>query len=230
MAQTICSIDGCDSRARARGWCTKHYQRWQDHGDPTYERPTLCTIAGCSNPIGTTGGGRGWCGTHYMRWKRTGDPLTGGAVQRQTGTGQPCSVPECIRPVVALDYCERHYRRFKRYGNPTDGGPLIGSLTDEERFWSKVTVTDTCWLWTGAPNGGGYGTFSPTGGPNTMAHRFSYELAGNTLTPGLTIDHLCRVRLCVNPDHLEEVTYDENLRRAREAGDVDLVGSRRTGV
>ena len=50
-----------------------------------------------------------------------------------------------------------------------------------------------------------------------MAHRYSLVLAGHTLTAGLTIDHLCRVRLCVNPAHLEEVTYGENLRRAAEA-------------
>lgn len=189
----------------------------------------ICSIDDCTKTV-NPGGGRGWCATHYMRWRRHGDPRVGGVVQRQTGTGQPCSVISCVRPVVALDYCERHYRRFKRSGSPTGGRVSPGSLTDEERFWSKVDRTGTCWLWADAPNSAGYGTFKVAGLNPFMAHRYSYELAGGVLTPGKTIDHLCRVRLCVNPDHLEEVTYEENLRRAREAGDVDLVGSRSTGV
>lgn len=184
----------------------------------------ICSIDECTKPV-WPGGGRGWCPTHYMRWRRHGDPEVGGPVQRQTGTGHPCSIEGCSRPVVATDLCERHYRRFKRYGSATDGRVSPKSLTDEERFWSKVNITDSCWLWTGAPNGSGYGTFKAAGANPIMAHRYSYELAGNKLTPGMTIDHLCRVRLCVRPDHLEEVTYDENLRRAREANsDADVVG------
>ena len=50
-------------------------------------------------------------------------------------------------------------------------------------------------------------------GITEMAHRYSMILAGHVLTDGHTIDHLCRVRLCVNLAHLEEVTYAENLRR-----------------
>ena len=171
-----------------------------------------CSIDDCNRPLY----GRGWCNTHYARWRRHGDPEHGGPVGRQTGTGQPCSINGCTAPVVASALCEGHYRRFKRWGDPTAGSPSPGSMTTAERFWSKVNKTDTCWLWTDAPNGAGYGTFK-VGDVSEMAHRYVMILAGYSLTAGLTIDHLCRVRLCVNPAHLEEVTYGENLRRAAEA-------------
>ena len=171
-----------------------------------------CSIDDCDRPIG----GRGWCQTHCMRWRRHGDPEHGGRVLRQSGTGQPCSIKGCPFPVVAVELCNRHYRRFKRCGDPLGGRPSPGAMTVEERFWSKVNKTPTCWLWTDTPNNSGYGTFSVKG-ITEMAHRYSMILAGHVLTDGHTIDHLCRVRLCVNPAHLEEVTYGENLRRAAGA-------------
>ena len=81
-----------------------------------------------------------------------------------------------------------------------------------EEFWSKVDRGDGCWLWQGriAPNG--YGRFSH-GGKDLYAHRVAYELAGGVIPSGLQIDHLCRVRHCVNPAHLEAVTQRENLLR-----------------
>lgn len=79
-----------------------------------------------------------------------------------------------------------------------------------ERFWSKVEKTDSCWLYTGS-NNNGYGQFW-TGTKNSLAHRFSYELVAK-IPEGLHIDHLCRVRNCVNPEHLEPVTNKENVLR-----------------
>ena len=74
-----------------------------------------------------------------------------------------------------------------------------------------------CWLWLGyiAPNG--YGRFSvkdysPTSN-SAYAHRFSYEQYVDAIPNNFTIDHLCRVRHCVNPVHLEPVTYRENIMR-----------------
>ncbi len=79
-----------------------------------------------------------------------------------------------------------------------------------ERFWAKVEFTDTCWLWTGALDKGGYGFFQ-----NKRAHRMSYEWAKGPIPAGLQLDHLCFVRNCVYPDHLEPVTAKENTRRMR---------------
>lgn len=85
----------------------------------------------------------------------------------------------------------------------------------EERFWPKVNKTDSCWLWTGTTGSTGYGNFyagKVDGAYKWVgAHRFSYELVNGTTD--LEIDHLCRVRACVRPDHLEAVTTKENLFR-----------------
>lgn len=82
-----------------------------------------------------------------------------------------------------------------------------------ERFWSKVTKTPTCWLWT-AVTSAGYGTIWVREIQGyEFAHRVSWRLAGRLLTPGLQLDHLCRTPICVNPDHLQEVSARTNTLR-----------------
>ncbi len=86
----------------------------------------------------------------------------------------------------------------------------------------SVSSFSACWIWSGKPNENGYGIFGGNGysrrGSSKRAHRRAYELAVGPIPDGLTIDHLCRRRLCVNPLHLEPVTLEENIRRARAAG------------
>jgi hypothetical protein len=95
--------------------------------------------------------------------------------------------------------------------------------TLEERFWEKVDRRgpDECWLWRGAskttPSGAKYGVFW-----NKIrqigAYCFAYELLVGPILSGLTIDHLCRNPLCVNPRHLEPVTMKTNLLRGMGIG------------
>lgn len=84
------------------------------------------------------------------------------------------------------------------------------------RFWSKVTINPEtgCWEWTASVRRRGYGRY---GGANNQlpAHRVSYEALIGPIPDGLQIDHLCRVTGCVNPAHLEPVTQQENIRRAK---------------
>lgn len=84
----------------------------------------------------------------------------------------------------------------------------------EEAFQAHIhhEPNSGCWLWAGADNGGGYGKFR-----GKYAHRVSYEMRNGAIPEGLHLDHLCRVPCCVNPDHLEPVTNQENARRG-EAG------------
>lgn len=90
--------------------------------------------------------------------------------------------------------------------------------TDEDRFLAKVDRSGLCWLWTAYTNPRGYGQFgigSRTDGTAKVipAHRWAYEHWVGPIPDGLTIDHLCRNRPCVNPDHLEPVTQGENTLR-----------------
>ena len=81
------------------------------------------------------------------------------------------------------------------------------------RFLSYVNRTETCWLWTGATvRREGYAIFSYLN-RCVSAHRWFYEQEKGLVPKHLTLDHLCRVRHCVNPDHLEIVTRGENVRR-----------------
>ena len=103
--------------------------------------------------------------------------------------------------------------RRSRVKNP--GGRLRGA--PRERFERHFVVTPGCWLWTASTKGNGYGQFGVGSGAdrkNLQAHRASYEFYVGPIPPGLEIDHLCRVRSCVNPAHLEPVTPLENTRRA----------------
>ena len=86
-----------------------------------------------------------------------------------------------------------------------------------ERWLDKIVLDRSgCWLWTGATDGHGYGQIN-VGGRPVKAYRLAYELLVGPIPAGFHIDHLCRVRLCVNAAHLEPVTVDENNRRSREA-------------
>lgn len=78
------------------------------------------------------------------------------------------------------------------------------------RFWNKINKTKTCWLWLGDKNENGYGRIS-INGKSVKAHRFSYESIVGPIPPGLTLDHICKVRNCVNPAHLRPMTLRENV-------------------
>lgn len=94
-------------------------------------------------------------------------------------------------------------------------------MNDEERFWANVDRNGPipihrpelgpCWIWL-AGKIKGYGHFR-VGKTHIMAHRFSYQLKYGSIPEGLQSDHLCRVKSCVNPDHLEVVTSRENTLR-----------------
>lgn len=94
--------------------------------------------------------------------------------------------------------------------------------TAQERFWARVDkagpiplvqgVTGHCWVWTGLPNDHGYGRFSVER-RILLAHRWAYMQSRGAIPAGLELDHLCRQRECVRPDHLEAVTHAENVRR-----------------
>lgn len=103
------------------------------------------------------------------------------------------------------------------------------------RFWSKVDFGDGegCWEWTAylsqGPVNWGYGQFFLDGAVR-KAHRLAYEFCVGPIPAGLVIDHLCRVRKCVRPEHLEAVTTKENNKRLprRELSGFLLANSLKT--
>lgn len=132
----------------------------------------------------------------------------------------------CTKAVHCRGYCHMHYQRWRKWGDPNcvhqhDYG------TDESRFWQKVDKNgpqpgadtlaagmDRCWIWKGHVGSKGYGkAWAKKRG--WKAHVFSYFVTVGRVPKGKELDHLCELRACVNPGHLEPVTHTENMRRGR---------------
>lgn len=73
--------------------------------------------------------------------------------------------------------------------------------------------TTACWVWQKSRYPNGYGQYTKRDGHRGLAHRAYYELLCGEVPDGMELDHLCRNRACVNPDHLEPVSGSENRRR-----------------
>jgi hypothetical protein len=119
--------------------------------------------------------------------------------------------------------CVNHYMQWIRSNGGKAKGVAPSRLTSPtDRWWAKVDKQGQtpslrpdlgpCWYWTVALDDGGYGWLK-VGNKHVAAHRFGYELLIGSIPEGLEVDHLCNVRHCVNPDHLEAVTRTENNNR-----------------
>lgn len=131
-----------------------------------------------------------------------------------------CSVDGCDKPHASHGFCNLHAKRWVAHGDPLKVMQI--RLDDTARFWSKVDkdgplptwapFLGPCWLWTTAVDKDGYGKHFVKG-KTVTSHRYSYESATGSPLGSAVIDHLCRVRRCIRPDHLEPVTHRENLMR-----------------
>lgn len=195
---------------RSADTCEKYYSI------PCYNcHMANCMVEDCERPVKA----QGYCDKHYQRWKSHGDPLV--ALKPYGRHVVPtCSVEGCDDPALARELCRKHYQRWKAHGDPLVL-LLDRSKTPEERFWpfvdkdgpvpEKRPELGPCWLWTGG-KAEGYGVFH-LNGKQAKAHIFSYTLAVGPIEDGQERDHLCRVRHCVRPDHLEAVTRQINQLR-----------------
>lgn len=105
MKVRICSVEGCDRKHTARGYCRNHYQQAKAEGEFGHE---TCTVASCYLP----GILSGMCRNHYeVHCRREG----------RASNPDPCNVPDCERPMIAKGMCHLHYTRSRRDGSP---GPV----------------------------------------------------------------------------------------------------------
>ena len=92
--------------------------------------------------------------------------------------------------------------------------------TLEERFWSKVEKTESCWIWIGGKRDGLYGSIGlgGKGAPNISAHRMSWELHYGKIPDGMLVCHHCDNPPCVRPDHLFVGTVSDNNKDSANKG------------
>jgi len=122
-----------------------------------------------------------------------------------------CVETDCCGRAVVRGWCSKHYARWKRHGDVNAVRVDMSNRIYADaptRFMAKVEKTDGCWLWTAHKNRQGYGAFD-----RVMAHRWSYNHFVGPIPEDLVLDHLCRNRACVNPDHLEAVPSPVNILR-----------------
>lgn len=92
------------------------------------------------------------------------------------------------------------------------------------RFWAKVNAKGSCWEWTASTKGNGYGQVKHRDRKSPLfAHRAAYEILVGPIPDGMTLDHLCKNTLCVNPDHLEVVTMKVNALRSSSPPAINAI-------
>lgn len=138
------------------------------------------------------------------------DNLHGGAEVAD----RTCSIDGCERRVLARGLCSAHYQAEKNAGRLADHQRerLTGAPIADRLFQRRQITAGGCWEWTGSQSRGGYGGIRIDDKLHRV-HRVAYEHFVGPIAEGLQIDHLCRNRLCFNPDHLEPVTQRVNIER-----------------
>ncbi|WP_223375195.1 HNH endonuclease signature motif containing protein [Gordonia bronchialis] len=164
---------------------------------------------------------RGWCKRHYERWRTKGstdDPPR--RIPRYSGTPDVAAIAASegvVDPVCSADGCNSHelearglcgthyaywYGQYRRAERPS----LPRATSFRERYVAGPDLE--CWLWQGAVDPRGYGKYD-----TKRAHRLVYEERVGPIPDGMVLDHICRNRLCVNPNHLDPVRQGENVNR-----------------
>jgi len=117
MPNPTCSVEGCERKLAARGWCATHYMRWRKYGDVNANFGPKRTVKGACIADGCEledSGVHGYCAKHVRAWKLYGDPLVN---KRSTGR-KICTIDGCGGYVEGNRLCQMHWARNKRTGSP----------------------------------------------------------------------------------------------------------------
>lgn len=137
-------------------------------------------------------------------------------VLRQTDTGRfsfyavARTIDIAHKPPLSCGLTSRCLSKQQRQ---TRKGRFI--MDAKERFYTHVKKTETCWLWVGAKNWGGYGHVK-VNGIMVSAHRRSYEMEFGSIPTGFHVLHKCDNPSCVNPEHLYLGTHRDNMKDRAE--------------
>ena len=122
----ICSVEGCEKPARAKGLCSAHYGRKLEASAPK------CSIDGCENKSRA----RGWCNKHWSRWKRHGDPEAE-VQERRYDYPNVCTIPGCDKPSRARGWCSTHHQRWRMNGDPSLVLPPNPPTKEDHYAWQS---------------------------------------------------------------------------------------------
>lgn len=165
---------------------------------------TKCLFESCENNLYA----KGLCSGHYSQQRRGKElhPI----IIKSNSSILPCSFEGCVNKQQAKGLCGAHWRQQHL-------GKTLSKLRNQESIIERINpqfeVIDGCWVWQGRVGGKqGYPQIS-LGGRQTMVHRIVFEELVRPLLAGETIDHLCRNRKCINPNHLEAIPLRDNVKR-----------------
>lgn len=161
----------------------------------------MCSFEGCDRPLLA----QGLCSRHYQRLRCQGRLTYRTPIET-------CQMDGCAKPHKAKGYCQAHYMRLRKYGSAetTADAPRLDGREAQLRHHGWTVTERGCWEWAGSRFSNGYGQVSVNNSP-TGAHRLAYRTWVGPIPEGMVVRHKCDNKPCMNPEHLELGTTQDNI-------------------